>query len=181
MTIYAMMADGCEEVEALAVVDLLRRAKLNTELVSIHDREMTEGAHGIGIRNDRKLSEIFVDQEDVIFLPGGVPGTPNMKASEAVCSLLKSHAAKNGRIAAICAAPTVLGMLGILEGRRATCYGGLEEQLTGAQVCGDAVVTDGNITTSRGMATAILLGLELIRILVDEETSAKLGASIMMP
>ena len=181
MTIYAMMADGCEETEALAVVDLLRRAELDVELVSIHDRDMTEGAHGIGIRNDRKLSEIYVDQEDVIFLPGGVPGTPNLKASERVCELLKKHAAENGRIAAICAAPTVLGMLGLLEGKRATCYAGLEDQLTGAEIIKEAVVTDGMITTSRGMGTAIPFGLELVRILRDAETADRLRAAIMMP
>ena len=181
MTIYTLMADGCEEVEALAVVDLLRRAKLDVELVSVHEKEYTEGAHGIVIKNDKKLSEIYVDQEDVIFLPGGMPGTPNLKASRPACDLLVSHAAVNGRIAAICAAPTVLGMLGLLEGKKATCYGGLEDQLTGAVTCTDPVVVDGNIITSRGMGTAILLGLELVKLFVDEETSANLGKGIMLP
>jgi len=179
--IYAFMADGCEEIEALAVVDLLRRADLDVKMVSIHNREMTEGAHGIGIRNDMMLDEIMVDADDLLFLPGGGPGTANMKACEPVCTLLKRHFAAGGRIAAICAAPSVLGMLGLLEGKRATCYPGFESQLTGAECCTDPVVTDGMITTSRGMGTAICLGLELIAILQGKKQADKIAASIMLP
>ena len=153
--VYAFMADGCEEVEALAVIDLLRRAGEEVELVSIHNKDMTQGSHGIG--------------------------TKNLKACEELSKLLVSHNAKGGRIAAICAAPSALGILGILEGKNATCYPGFEDQLKGAKFKAVPVVTDGNITTSRGMGTSILLGLELVKLLKDEETSKKLAEAIMMP
>ena len=149
--VYAFMADGCEEVEALAVIDLLRRAGEEVELVSIHNKDMTQGSHGIGIKNDVMLKDIFVDAADTLFLPGGG------------------------------AAPSALGILGILEGKNATCYPGFEDQLKGAKFKAVPVVTDGNITTSRGMGTSILLGLELVKLLKDEETSKKLAEAIMMP
>lgn len=179
--VYAFMADGCEEVEALAVIDLLRRAGEEVELVSIHNKDMTQGSHGIGIKNDVMLKDIFVDAADTLFLPGGGVGTKNLKACEELSKLLVSHNAKGGRIAAICAAPSALGILGILEGKNATCYPGFEDQLKGAMFKAVPVVTDGNITTSRGMGTSILLGLELVKLLKDEETSKKLAEAIMMP
>lgn len=175
--VYAFMADGCEEVEALAVIDLLRRAGEEVELVSIHNKDMTQGSHGIGIKNDVMLKDIFVDAADTLFLPGGGVGTKNLKACEELSKLLVSHNAKGGRIAAICAAPSALGILGILEGKNATCYPGFEDQLKGAKFKVVPVVTDGNITTSRGMGTSILLGLELVKLLKDEETSKKLCRS----
>ena len=171
--VYAFMADGCEEVEALAVIDLLRRAGEEVELVSIHNKDMTQGSHGIGIKNDVMLKDIFVDAADTLFLPGGGVGTKNLKACEELSKLLVSHNAKGGRSA--------LGILGILEGKNATCYPGFEDQLKGAKFKAVPVVTDGNITTSRGMGTSILLGLELVKLLKDEETSKKLAEAIMMP
>ena len=108
--VYAFMADGCEEVEALAVIDLLRRAGEEVELVSIHNKDMTQGSHGIGIKNDVMLKDIFVDAADTLFLPGGGVGTKNLKACEELSKLLVSHNAKGGRIAAICAAPSALGI-----------------------------------------------------------------------
>ena len=181
MTVYAFLADGVEEVEALAVVDLLRRAEIDTVIVSVQNNDMIEGSHKIGIRADAKLSDIFVDAEDVVFLPGGGLGTKNLKASEELAGLLQSHAAENGRFAAICAAPSVLGKLGLLEGKKATCYPGFEEELTGAEFAAVPVVTDGLYTTSRGMGTSTLLGLELIRILKSEEEAKAMAERIMLP
>ena len=179
--VYAFLADGVEEVEALAVIDLLRRADIDTEIVSVQNKEMIEGSHKIGIRPDVKLSEIFVDADDVLFLPGGGVGTKNLKASDELASLLKSHAAKGGRLAAICAAPSVLGGLGLLEGKKATCYPGFEGELKGAEFVPVPVITDGLVTTSRGMGTSVLLGLELVKILKSPEESAKLAERIMLP
>lgn len=181
MTIYAFMADGCEEIEALAVVDLLRRAGLKVSMVSIHDREMTEGSHGIGIRNDAMLSDIKVESSDIMFLPGGGVGTKNLKANERLASMLKEHFAAGGRIAAICAAPSVLGRLGLLNGRKATCYPGFEGELEGADFVEKPVITDGNITTSRGMGTSILLGLELIRLILGNREATEMAQKIMLP
>ena len=177
--VYAFMADGCEEVEALAVIDLLRRAGEEVELVSIHNKDMTQGSHGIGIKNDVMLKDIFVDAADTLFLPGGGVGTKNLKACEELSKLLVSHNAKGGRIAAICAAPSVLGNLGILKGKKACCYPGFEEHLTGAQVVFDQVAQDGNVTTSRGMGTAIPFALSLVSQLVSEEKAQELAQSII--
>ena len=179
--VYAFLADGVEEVEALAVVDLLRRAGVSTEIVSVQNNDMIEGSHGIGIRADVKLKDIFVDAEDTLFLPGGGKGTKNLKASTELAALLQSHAVKDGRIAAICAAPSVLGGLGLLEGRKATCYPGFETELRGAEFVDCPVVTDGKVTTSRGMGTSVLLGLELIRLLVGGKEAEDMAARIMLP
>ena len=113
--------------------------------------------------------------------PGGMPGTLNLGASDMVNKVIKKFAGEGKIVAAICAAPSALGILGILEGKNATCYPGFEDQLKGAKFKAIPVVTDGNITTSRGMGTSILLGLELVKLLKDEETSNKLAEAIMMP
>ena len=177
--VYAFMADGCEEVEALAVIDLLRRAGEEVELVSIHNKDMTQGSHGIGIKNDVMLKDIFVDAADTLFLPGGGVGTKNLKACEELSKLLVSHNAKGGRIAAICAAPTIYGEMGLLEGKNATCYPGMEDKLLGANWQEQPVVVDGNFVTSRGVGTAIAFALTLVTILKDEETAKSLANSIV--
>lgn len=179
MKVYAFMADGLEEVECLAVVDLLRRAGVETVLTSISGNEIVTGAHKIQIIADAKIEEIRESEEDLLFLPGGMPGTNHLAACKALTEKLLAHDAKGGRIAAICAAPTVLGGLGLLKGKHAVCYPGKEDALLGAVTGTDKVVTDGNITTSRGMGTAIELGLELVRILVDPETANSLRKGIV--
>ena len=177
--VYAFMADGCEEVEALAVIDLLRRAGEEVELVSIHNKDMTQGSHGIGIKNDVMLKDIFVDAADTLFLPGGGVGTKNLKACEELSKLLVSHNAKGGRIAAICAAPSVLGQAGILNGKKAACHPGFEEKLTGAEVFFSPVVCDGNVITSRGMGTAVPFGLAVARYFTDDATIEHVKAGLV--
>lgn len=176
--VLAFLANGLEEVECLAVVDILRRAGVETELVSIHEEKEVTGAHQIRIICDTVIDKADFDSADVIFLPGGLPGTTHL----ADCGLLKQQIlafAKQGkRLAAICAAPSVYGGLGILRGKKATCYPGWEEKLIGAEATGEKVVTDGNITTAKGVGAALDLGLELVRILVDEKTSVDLKKSI---
>ncbi len=170
--VFAFLADGFEEVECLAVVDLLKRAKVETIMVSIMDSEIVTGAHGIKVIADKLYSEIDCDEADLLFLPGGGTGTKNLKAhKELAAKLLEFAKDDTKRIAAICAAPSVLGLLNILDGKKAVCYPGFEEQLLGAEVVADGVVTDGRITTAKGMGVSIELGLELISLLVDKETS----------
>ena len=170
--VFAFLADGFEEVEALAVIDLLKRAKIDTVMVSIMDTLTVTGAHKIQVIADKLYSEIDYKEADLLFLPGGGTGTKNLKAhKELAAALLDFAADENKRIAAICAAPSVLGSLGILKGKKATCYPGFEEQLLGAEVVTDGVVTDGRITTAKGMGVSIELGLELIRLLIDKETA----------
>lgn len=168
---YVFLAEGFEEIEALTVVDILRRDNIVVKMVSItKDKEVT-GAHKIRVTADKTLSEIQVNDAAILILPGGMPGTLNLKECAPLMDMVKQFAQTNRRLAAICAAPTVLGDMGLLEGKSACCYPGMEDQLKGAKVSTDEVVTDGNITTSRGLGTAIPFALELVRIF-DSETEA---------
>ena len=174
-------ADGFEEVEALAPVDLLRRGGVDTVTVSIMGREVVHGSHGIDIKADTVIEELDFDSFDMIVLPGGKVGHENLEK----CSMLRdkiSEFDKNGKyIAAICAAPTILGRMGILKGRDATCYGGKEDALDGANKLKDPVVVSDHIITSRGMGTSIEFGLKLIEVLTDRENADKIGSSVMVP
>lgn len=175
--VYAFFTEGFEEIEGLAVVDLLRRADIEIETVSITGRYEVTGAHNITIRTDKLFSEINTDNADLLFLPGG-PGTPDLAAHEGLVQALRNFNESGRNIAAICAAPGVLGQLGMLKGKKATCFPGYEEKLQGAEYVREKAVTDGNITTARGMGTSIELGLELIRILADKERSDEIAGKI---
>ena len=177
--VYVFLADGFEEIEGLTVVDLLRRAKIETETVSITGQEMIHGSHGIDLLADRLFENTDFSDGDLFVLPGGMPGTKYLGAFKPLTDLLKEKDAAGKKLAAICAAPTVLGAQGLLAGKKAICYPGLEEQLTGAVVTMESVVTDGNITTSRGMGTAIPFALALIAQLKDQESADLLAKSIV--
>lgn len=179
--IYAFLANGLEEVECLAVVDILRRAKEEVKLVSITGAYEVTGSHQITIRADALIEEVAFEEADLLFLPGGMPGTIHLGECELLCSWLQKFAAEGKRLAAICAAPSVLGQLGLLKGKKATCYPGFEEQLTGADVRSDGVVTDGLVTTAKGLGVALALGLELVKLLQGAETSDAIRASIQSP
>ena len=154
-----LFANGYEEVEALMTVDLLKRAGVDIRLVSINDEMTVTGSHGISVVMDTKLSHIQLKEEDAIIIPGGMPGTMNLGVDVAVTGALKQMNRDGKIVAAICAAPSVLGKCGILEGKRATCYPGFEDKLIGAEVVEEPVVVDGNVITSRGMGTAIDFGI----------------------
>lgn len=175
--VYAFVSDGMEEVECLAVCDVLVRAGVEVKLVSIMGRKEITGSHGFKITADCLFEEI-TDDADVLFLPGGMPGTLKLTAHEGLGEMLKAHAAEGKRLAAICAAPSVLGVLGLAEGHKVTCFPGWEEKLTGAECTGAGVVTDRLISTGRGMGYSIDLGLELVKLLVDEKTSRELKEKI---
>ena len=175
--VYAFFAEGFEEIEGLAVVDLLRRADIEIETVSITDRYEVTGSHNITIKTDKIFSEINTDNAEMLFLPGG-PGTPNLAAHDGVVQALRKFDENGKKIAAICAAPGVLGQLGLLNGKKATCFPGYEDKLQGAEYVREKAVTDGNITTARGMGASIELGLELIRILADKETCDEIAGKI---
>ncbi|MCR5419476.1 MAG: DJ-1/PfpI family protein [Lachnospiraceae bacterium] len=168
---YVFLAEGFEEIEALTVVDILRRDNIVVQTVSITEDKVVEGAHRIRIIADKILKDIKLSDAALLVLPGGMPGTLNLKECEPLMAMVREFADTNRRIAAICAAPTLLGDMGILEGKTACCYPGMENQLKGANVSMEEVVTDGNITTSRGMGTAIPFSLELVRVF-DSETEA---------
>lgn len=177
--VYVFLADGFEEIEGLTVVDMLRRADIATEMVSIMNTKQVKGSHGIGVTADSLFGEKNYEDAELLVLPGGMPGTLNLGNHEELCELLKKHYAQEKKIAAICAAPSVFGKLGFLKGRKATCYPGFEEKLDGAVLCGEKVVMDGNVTTAKGMGAAISFSLKLIEQLADKETADKIAKSII--
>ena len=138
--VYAFLADGLEEVECLTVADILIRAGIRVKLISIGDRKEVRGAHGFRIRTDDLLKNVDCSRADVLFLPGGQPGTDNLFSCRPLTEALQKASESGRRIAAICAAPSVLGRLGILEGKKATCYPGYEDKLIGAKLTGAGVV-----------------------------------------
>lgn len=177
--VIVFLADGFEEIEGLTVVDLLRRAGSEVVTVSVTGEKEIHGSHQIRVRADELFEETEFARGDVLVLPGGMPGTLHLGAHEGLAELLKRWNGMGERIAAICAAPSVLGGLGILNGRNAVCYPGFEEKLTGAKTGTEPVVTDGNITTSRGLGTAIAFASELIALLFGEEKAREIEKSVI--
>ena len=173
------MADGCEEIEGLTVVDVVRRAGIAIDMISITGKKEVAGAHGITFAADVLAEEADFDSYDGIVLPGGMPGTLNLGKHEIVKKVITSYAAGGKLTAAICAAPTVLGALGLLKEKAACCYPGMEEQLNCKEAKFCSFVTDGNITTSRGVGTAIPFALELIRQLFGNEKASEIAESIV--
>ena len=172
-------ADGFEEIEGLTVVDLLRRAGAEVLMVSISDGLAVKGSHGIEIKADCFFDDVDYNTADLLVLPGGMPGTRYLGEHEQLCHLLQEFADQGKMVAAICAAPSVLGKLGILEGKQAVCYPGFEEQLTGAEVLKQEVARQDNVTTSRGLGTAIPFALDLITQLYGEEKAEEIMKSII--
>ena len=177
--IYVLLADGFEEVEALAPVDLLRRAGLTVITVSVGEGSVITGAHGISVATDAHISDIEgCEDAELLMLPGGMPGTTNLNASEDVHRLIDSAVMGGKRIAAICAAPMILGEKGLLEGKSTTCYPGFEQHLIGAKEIGGRVVTDGLITTAKGAGVAVEFALELVSLLCGAESAERIKNGI---
>lgn len=177
--VYLFLADGFEEIEGLTVVDILRRAGIGIQTVSVTGSRNICGAHEIHVEADVLFEEGDFGDADMLVLPGGMPGTRNLGEHRGLCGLLREAAGAGRKIAAICAAPSVLGDLGLLEGRDAVCYPGFEDRLKGARVLEEDVVVDGNITTSRGMGTALPFALKLAEQLVGSHEAVKIGQSVM--
>lgn len=177
--VYIFLADGFEEIEGLTVLDLLRRAEITTSTVSITGRRRVRGSHHIAVEADLLFEETDFSEAQLFVLPGGMPGTKHLKEHSSLCTLLKEAYARGRRLAAICAAPSVLGELGLLEGKTAVCYPGFEEALTGAFVTQNPVEISGNVITSRGLGTAIPFALSLIEQLKGNEAAEKIAASII--
>ena len=177
--VYIFLADGFEEIEGLTVVDLLRRANISIDMVSVTGNKQVTGAHGIKVEADCLYEEIKAEEADMLVLPGGMPGTKHLAAHKELCEQLKAfHQAGKG-VAAICAAPMVLGRNGILKGKRAVCYPGFEEELTGSMVEKAEVITDGNVITSRGLGTAIEFAGAIITYFAGEEKAKEVKDSVI--
>lgn len=176
--VACILADGFEEIEGLTVVDLLRRAEIDIKMISITGKLEVVGSHEIKIVADSLFHEEDFSETDMIVLPGGMPGTKNLSEYEPLITLLKEFNKKGKYIAAICAAPSVLGMNGILNGKKAISYPGFYDKLQGATISDNKVVVDGSIITSKGLGTSIDFALEIIKLLKDEEMSLSIGKSI---
>lgn len=176
--IAVLLADGFEEIEALTPVDMLRRAGLDVKTVGINGK-IAAGSHSIPVICDLDTSEVNLSEVSMVIFPGGMPGSLNLDASPFTDKIIAAVTKNGGRIAAICAAPLVLGKRGLLDGKKATCYPGFEPELKGASIVDAGVVTDGNITTARGMGVALEFSEELISLICGDEVKERLSAAIM--
>ena len=179
--IYIFLAEGFEEIEALCPLDLMRRAGLEAKTVGVGGEYIT-GAHAITVRADMTDAEFGASEirkADMIFLPGGMPGTLNLGASEVVGDAIRSAYEDGKYIAAICAAPSILGKMGLLLGKEAICYPGFEDQLEGATVSDKHLVLDGNILTAAGMGVALDMGLAIVEIFCGKEKASSLRSAVI--
>ncbi len=177
--ITVLLADGFEEIEALTPVDFFRRAGLDVKTVGITNK-IAVGSHGIPVICDLTPDEVELDKVSLAVFPGGMPGALNLDASPFTDEVIDAVTKNSGRLAAICAAPLVFGRRGLLSGKKAVCYPGFENELIGAEISKDeSVVTDGNITTAKGMGVSIDFAKELVSLVCGEEKANSLSYAIM--
>lgn len=174
------MAEGFEEIEAVAVIDILRRGGVELKTFSISGNKNVKGAHEITILCDALFEDIDFNDGEIILLPGGMPGTTNLSKHEGLQKVLLNYQTTDKWIGAICAAPTVLGKLGIIDGKTATCYPGCEKDLGSANYVKESVVVDGKIVTSRGVGTALEFGLKLIELTIGYGAAQKLKSEMLI-
>ena len=174
-------AEGYEGIEALTVVDLCRRAGVEILMISVTGKDSVTGSHGITVQADLRMEDGTFGDGDLLFLPGGMPGTLNLGANELLKELILSYNSEGKRLAAICAAPSVLGSLGVLEGKKAVCFPGFEDQLKGAEVLQVSAVTSGNVTTGRGMGAAVDFALEVLTQLQGKDAAKQMAEKIVYP
>lgn len=180
MKIIVFLADGFEEVEALTVVDYLRRKDIVVETVSITEKQKVKGAHDIVVLADKRVSDIDnLELYDGAIIPGGMPGATNLRDDERVIEILKKMDEDKKLVAAICAGPIVLERAGIVEGKRVTSYPGFEDTLKNSTYIEEGVVRDGNVITSRGPAFAVDFAIEIISYLLDDEKAKELKEDIL--
>lgn len=178
MKAYIFLANGYEEVEALTTVDILKRGGVDVTMVSMQEDTATCGAHGIRVTADITFAESEYKDADALILPGGMPGTKTLDNHKGLGSVLKCQAASGRLVAAICAAPSVLGHLGLLEGKKAVCFPGFESELIGAKVLGEGSLRDGNVVTGRSMGTAVDFALTLFEAMAGKSAREGLEKSL---
>ena len=173
------LAPGFEEIEALATVDILRRGGIEVTTVSISSDPFVCGVHGIEVTTDA-VDEYPIDSQDAVILPGGMPGAENLSKSSIVIQTIKKFYQENKIVAAICAAPFVLGKADILKGKNVTCYPGFQDKLNGATYLDKRVVTDNNIITACGPSATIEFALELLKKLTDSVTADSVAKAMLI-
>ena len=179
-TVYVFFADGFEEIEAFTSVDVMRRAGLNVEMITVTPDEIVKGAHGVPVLCDKNIVNCDFFDADLILLPGGMPGAATLDKHEGLRKLILSFAEKGKPIAAICAAPMVLGKLGLLKGKKATCYPGFEQYLEGADCTGAMVEKDGNVITGKGPGAAMEFALAVVELLQGKDKVAELKEAMIV-
>lgn len=177
--IHLFLADGFEEIEALATLDILRRCGLTVNTISITKTRTVMGAHNIPVFADEIFRESDYAESEALVLPGGMPGAKNLLDHFGLRKVLLAQNARGGLVAAICAAPMVLGQHGLLQGCKATCYPGFEDKLTGAEVCEEYVVEDDNIITGRGPAAAVEFGFAIASRFVSPQRVAEVRSGML--
>ena len=177
--VCVFFATGFEEIEALTVVDILRRAGIDVDMVSITGEKKVTGSHGITVEMDKLFAEVDFEQADMIVLPGGMPGTTNLEAFSPLMEQVEAFYEKEKFIAAICAAPSIFGHRGMLKGKVACANPGFESHLEGADVKSEPAVVAGHIITSRGMGTAIPFGLAILEQLKGKEAVLQMKEKIV--
>ena len=178
--VYVHLAEGFEEIEALACVDIMRRAGIETRTVSITGQKLVKSVRGILIAADVLYEEADYKSCHMIILPGGMPGAKNLGEHKGLLNNIREFAQNNKWIAAICAAPMILGHEGLLEGRKATIFPGMEEHLVGAEAVPGRVVVDENLITSKGPGTAMEFALAIVGVIKGQETAEKLKKDLVM-
>ena len=176
---YEFIANGTEEVEALTVVDVLRRAGVDIKTVSINDTEEVVMSHGVKMTCDLAFADADVSDADMLLLPGGLPGTYNLNDHEGLKEAVLKHAKAGKKYGAICAAPIILGGLGLLEGKKATCYPGCEDQMTGAIYTADVFTIDGNVITGCGPAATLPYSYAILEMLGEKDKADALREGMM--
>jgi len=172
MKAFVFLSPGFEEIEAISIIDTLRRAEVNTISVSITSEKIVKGAHNIEMIADKIFTDVDFSNGDMIVLPGGQPGTDNLNAHAGLRAIINQYNDQRKYIAAICAAPLVFGEMGLLKGKKAICYPSFEPRLIGAEIVeSERTVVDGNIITSKGPGTAIEFALQLVELLVSKEVA----------
>ena len=177
---YLFLATGFEEIEAIATADILRRGGIELITVSITGEHTVVGVHQLPVTADTLFEETDFMDGDAFILPGGGPGSHMLNAHEALKNLLVCRYEHNKWIAAICAAPLVLGGLGLLEGKKAICYPGMESTLTSAILTDQSVVTDGNIITGKGPGLVFDFGLTILKVLHGQEIAGNVAADLLL-
>lgn len=179
MSVIVPLAGGFEEIEGVTIIDVLRRAGIGVTSVFL-EKNPVIGSHSIAVTADKSIDEIRSSDFDCIVLPGGMPGSSNLKADARVIGLVKEFAGSGKITAALCAAPLVLGYAGVLAGKQATCFPGFEEQMTGATAVPDPVVRDGQVITGKGPGCAIPFALELVKALAGVDKARELSESMQV-
>lgn len=177
--IYIFLANGFEEIEAVSVIDILRRANIEVKVVGVSEKFIV-GAHGIKIEADLLEKDLILGDVDGIILPGGLPGADNLYKSKTVCKAVDYCMHSNKLVAAICAAPSILGKLGYLKEREATCYPGFEKNLLGAKISSESVCKSDNIITAKGPGAALMFSLKIVELIKGTDAMLSLKNAMQM-